>query len=73
MQVATGIGLLTTYVPSAGGAYESLQYITHKAPLSVLLRGMHYWGASPGAKTSGSGCRGMHLLGNCRSDSGRMA
>ena len=46
VQVVTGIGLLTTYVSSTGGAYESLRMISDKAPLGSLLRGMHYWGAS---------------------------
>ena len=46
VQVVTGIGLLTTYVSSTAGAYGSLQYITGKAPLGGLLRGMHYWGAA---------------------------
>lgn len=46
MQVVSGIGLLTTYVSSTGSTFESLQYITHKAPLGAFLRGMHFWGAS---------------------------
>lgn len=46
LQVLTGAGLLTTYVSSTGGAYQSLQYITKNAPIGSLLRGMHYWGAS---------------------------
>jgi ubiquinol-cytochrome c reductase cytochrome b subunit len=41
IQVVTGIALATAYVSSAGSAYESLQWITHKAFLGNLLRGMH--------------------------------
>lgn len=46
IQVATGVALGMAYVPSAGEAYASLEYITHEAFLGHFLRGMHYFGAS---------------------------
>jgi len=46
IQVVTGIALATAYVSSAGQAFASLQWITEKAFLGHLLRGMHYFGAS---------------------------
>ncbi|MCB0109665.1 MAG: cytochrome b N-terminal domain-containing protein, partial [Caldilineaceae bacterium] len=46
VQVITGIGLATTYVSSAGEAYQSLQFITNEAWFGNLLRGMHFYGAS---------------------------
>ncbi|MHB1844287.1 MAG: cytochrome b N-terminal domain-containing protein [Deltaproteobacteria bacterium] len=46
IQVVTGIALATAYVPSAGSAYQSLEYISHRAVFGHLLRGMHYFGAS---------------------------
>ncbi|MDA8162026.1 MAG: cytochrome b N-terminal domain-containing protein [Desulfobacteraceae bacterium] len=45
LQVVTGVGLLTTYVSSSGGAYQSLKQID-SSQLGTFLRGMHWWGAS---------------------------
>ena len=46
LQVVTGVGLSLLYQPSSSAAYESLQFITHKAAFGNLLRGIHYFGAS---------------------------
>lgn len=46
LQVATGIGLSLLYQPSSSEAFQSLQYITHRATMGRTLRGIHYFGAS---------------------------
>ncbi|MDQ6748086.1 MAG: cytochrome bc complex cytochrome b subunit, partial [Candidatus Dormibacteraeota bacterium] len=46
IQVTTGIALATAYIPATGDAYNSIQFITHGAPLGSLLRGIHNYGAS---------------------------
>lgn len=46
LQVATGVTLAFMYVPSAGEAYQSLQFITDQTTLGRIVRGMHNWGAS---------------------------
>jgi ubiquinol-cytochrome c reductase cytochrome b subunit len=46
LQVITGVALSLLYQPSASGAYESLNFITHQAVMGRWLRGIHYFGAS---------------------------
>ena len=46
LQVITGVALSLLYQPSSSDAYQSLQFITHKAKFGNLLRGIHYFGAS---------------------------
>src|SRR5947209_20233300 len=46
-QAVTGVFLAMYYQPnSAGGAYNSVRYITTDAFLGQFVRGMHKWGAS---------------------------
>jgi ubiquinol-cytochrome c reductase cytochrome b subunit len=46
IQVASGVALAFAYIPSAGEAYSTLQFITHNAPFGNFMRGLHYFGAS---------------------------
>ncbi len=34
------------YVPSAGEAYESLEYLNYQVPLGWMLRAIHNWSAT---------------------------
>ena len=46
-QAVTGVFLAMYYRPEpAGGAYESIRYITNDVFLGQFVRGMHKWGAS---------------------------
>jgi ubiquinol-cytochrome c reductase cytochrome b subunit/menaquinol-cytochrome c reductase cytochrome b subunit len=46
-QAVTGVFLAMYYRPdAAGGAYESMRYITDQAFLGQFVRGMHKWGSS---------------------------
>jgi ubiquinol-cytochrome c reductase cytochrome b subunit len=46
LQVFTGIMLALIYVPSAGEAWNSLQYLNHDVTLGWFLRGVHGWGSN---------------------------
>jgi ubiquinol-cytochrome c reductase cytochrome b subunit len=46
VQVITGVALAFSYVPTPDHAYESLEFITNRAILGNVVRGIHFWGAS---------------------------
>src|SRR5215471_14749907 len=46
LQVATGILLAFTYVPSAAEAWNSLQHLNHDVTLGWYLRAVHGWGSN---------------------------
>jgi len=46
VQVVTGVALAFTYVPTPDHAYASLDFITNRAILGNVVRGIHFWGAS---------------------------
>jgi cytochrome b6 len=46
VQVATGILLLLYYRPSAGEAFESVQFLMTKVPFGWLIRSIHSWSAN---------------------------
>jgi len=46
LQVITGILLALVYVPSAGEAWNSLQFLDHNITLGWFLRAVHGWGSN---------------------------
>jgi ubiquinol-cytochrome c reductase cytochrome b subunit len=63
LQVVTGVALATAYVPSAGDAYASLQFITEQAVMGRFLRGLHYFGASAMVVLIGVHVARVYLMG----------
>ncbi|MEI7449804.1 MAG: cytochrome b N-terminal domain-containing protein [Desulfomonile sp.] len=43
LETATGVLLMLHYIPSATGAYDSVQHITHVVSYGFFLRNIHYW------------------------------
>src|SRR5262245_4290262 len=46
LQVGTGILLLLYYRPSAGEAFESVQFLMARVPFGWLIRSIHSWSAN---------------------------
>jgi ubiquinol-cytochrome c reductase cytochrome b subunit len=46
LQIITGILLALIYVPSAGEAWNSLQFLNHNIALGWFLRAVHGWGSN---------------------------
>jgi ubiquinol-cytochrome c reductase cytochrome b subunit len=46
VQLITGVVLTMYYVPSPEHAYDSVRYIVDRLPLGMLLRALHFFGAS---------------------------
>ncbi len=46
LQIVTGILLALVYVPSAGEAWNSLQFLDHNVTLGWILRAVHGWGSN---------------------------
>jgi len=46
VQIFTGIMLALIYVPSAGQAWDSLNYLNHGVTLGWFLRAVHGWGSN---------------------------
>ncbi|MFL6353291.1 MAG: cytochrome b N-terminal domain-containing protein [Bryobacteraceae bacterium] len=45
-QAFTGILLALNFAPTAGDAYNSLQYIVREVAAGQMIRGLHHWGAT---------------------------
>jgi quinol-cytochrome oxidoreductase complex cytochrome b subunit len=43
IEAVTGALLMLYYVPVPGGAYYSIQKITHVVPYGFVIRNLHYW------------------------------